>query len=57
MKTYQVLSRVSYGKADENGKILVKPKDYKAGDKIELDDEDAKPLLEAGAIAAEEKKK
>lgn len=55
-KTYTVLHpKLSYGKADENGKILVKPRDYEAGDTVELDDDDAKPLLVLGAIEPETK--
>ncbi len=42
--------RLEYGKADEAGKVIKKAKTYKEGDQIELDDEDAKPLLEVGAI-------
>jgi hypothetical protein len=49
-KTYNVLSRVRYAKADETGKIIVKEKTYEAGSPIDLDDEDAKPLLDAKAI-------
>lgn len=57
-KTYTVLHpKLSYGKADENGKIIVKPKDYEAGDSVDLDDEDAKPLLALGAIEPETKAK
>lgn len=56
-KIYNVKSKVSYGKADENGKIIVKPKDYAPGQQIELDDEDAAPLLQAGAIEPIEKSK
>lgn len=57
IKTYDVKSRVSFGKANDDGKILVKAKDYEPGSTIDLEDEDAKPLLEAGAIAAETKAK
>lgn len=56
-KTYVAKRRVSYGKADENGKMIVKPKDYEEGDPIELEDADAKPLLAVDAIEPETKGK
>ena len=43
-------AKISYGKADEDGKLIKKAKDYPQGATIELDDDDAGPLLELGAI-------
>lgn len=50
-KTYIVKHpKVSYGKADENGKVIRKARDYPQGAPIELDDDDAAQLLEVGAL-------
>lgn len=52
MKTYNVKSRVSFGRADADGKLKGKVRDYEPGSSIELEDDEAKPLLDAGAIEA-----
>ena len=52
MKSYTVKSTVSFGRANAEGKITSKVKDYEPGSTIELEDDEAKPLLDAGAIEA-----
>lgn len=52
MKSYTVKSRVEFGKADDAGKVIQKAKTYEAGSTIEMDDDDAAPLLNGGAIEA-----
>lgn len=50
-KTYVVKHpKISYAKADADGKLIKKPKDYLQGSTIELDDDEAVQLLEVGAI-------
>jgi hypothetical protein len=48
MKTYTVLTAVTYGTTEKNAKR------YPPGSEIELEDEDAKPLLDVKAIKATE---
>lgn len=52
MKPYTVKSKVSFGRTDGDGKVTTKIKDYEVGSTIELTDEEAKPLLDGGAIEA-----
>lgn len=61
---FNVTSPIDYQAVGDDGKAKGKPKRYEPGDTIDLDEDAAKPLLEAKAIetpsvakAAEEKAK
>lgn len=49
MPTYKVRSNLTRGELDDDGNAQVK--DYAAGDEVELTEEEAAPLLEAGTVA------